>query len=246
MKNSYVDSVFSVIQDNPSVAAGTCTFAVAFALVAGNAFYAQKGVHPDPIWATRDATITQSVEPAVRPVKTSQYKPKAIPVPSTRAENISSDHDKPQKSQLLADIQALLKRTRDYSGDVDGLMGPMTRSAIKSYQKRNRYLETGEPSQALLSRLNSDLPQIASSRSDADPLSKLISGSNHADFDSQLVEKIQLGLAKSNYKDIAVDGVFGSKTKAAIEDFQRRNKLKVTGRPDENVLKKLKKLGAFS
>ena len=99
MANSIMDRFFSVLQNNPSVAAGGCTFAIAFALVAGNAFYAQSGAHPDPIWATRDMTTTQSV-PNVRPVQTSRIQPKKTPVPTSSRVA--------QQSRLVSQLQAII------------------------------------------------------------------------------------------------------------------------------------------
>ena len=107
MKNSMVNTFFAALQNNPSLAAGSCTFAVAFALVAGNAFYAQSGNHPDPIWATRDATVTRSVSPEVRSVKVSAVAPKSIPIPQ-KSGNVASAA--PAKSELVADIQAALMK----------------------------------------------------------------------------------------------------------------------------------------
>lgn len=52
------------------------------------------------------------------------------------------------------------------------------------------------------------------------------------------VEEIQTALNKGGAK-LAVDGVYGPKTRAAVEDFQKQNHLKVTGRADQETLQKL-------
>jgi peptidoglycan hydrolase-like protein with peptidoglycan-binding domain len=52
------------------------------------------------------------------------------------------------------------------------------------------------------------------------------------------VEEIQAALNKDGAQ-LAIDGVYGPKTRAAIEDFQKKNDLKVTGRADQETMRKL-------
>lgn len=52
------------------------------------------------------------------------------------------------------------------------------------------------------------------------------------------VEGIQTALNKDGAQ-LAIDGIYGPKTRAAIEDFQKKNDLKVTGRADQETLRKL-------
>lgn len=240
MSNRLIATAVSIIQHNPSVAAGTATFAIAFALVAGNAFYAQSGTHPEPIWATRDATFTHSVENTLKPVKTTVVKPRnsEIPVPQRPQAK--------EASPLVAGLQKALSATGDFNGKVDGLMGPLTRSAILAYQKRNGFEETGKPSKLLLTAIEQSLPVTTGSR---DTLTGLIaaedSEATYDNFDRETVRMIQSGLARTG-KEITVDGIYGSNTRAAIEAFQRKHGLKVTGKPDSAVLQKLKQLGAVS
>ncbi len=60
-----------------------------------------------------------------------------------------------------------------------------------------------------------------------------------------LVIQIQRGLSNIAYTDIAVDGVAGSQTKAAIRRFEKHYRLPETGEPNELVLKKLRSIGAL-
>ncbi|MGB7286102.1 MAG: peptidoglycan-binding domain-containing protein [Salaquimonas sp.] len=247
MRNSIMDTLFSSLQNNPSVAAGTCTFAIAFALVAGNAFYAQSGSHPDPIWATRDLTTTQSITPMVKPVKVSKYAAKQAPLPTNGDAARDTSTAKPQRSELVASVQQALLESGDFSGTVDGLIGPVTRNSIVQYQKRHDMEPTGNPSEELLSKIYRDTPTIVSA-SNNDPLKSLISGNNNASsdkaaYDRNIVKKIQAGIVNAGIATIEADGVYGSKTEAAISDFQLKNKLEVTGKPNIDVLEKLITLG---
>ena len=62
---------------------------------------------------------------------------------------------------------------------------------------------------------------------------------------SDLVMKIQKGLSNIAYTDIAVDGLIGDKTRMAIRHFEKHYRLPVTGEPNEQVLAKLKDIGAL-
>lgn len=62
---------------------------------------------------------------------------------------------------------------------------------------------------------------------------------------SDLVMKIQKGLSNIAYTDIAVDGLIGEKTRTAIRHFEKHYRLPVTGEPNQQVLVKLKDIGAL-
>jgi peptidoglycan hydrolase-like protein with peptidoglycan-binding domain len=60
----------------------------------------------------------------------------------------------------------------------------------------------------------------------------------HASMSRKHVEAIQEAL-NANGEKVSVDGVWGPKTRTALETFQHRNGLKVTGHPDAATLQKL-------
>lgn len=62
---------------------------------------------------------------------------------------------------------------------------------------------------------------------------------------SEMVMEIQKGLSNIAYSNIAVDGIAGEQTKAAIRHFEKHYRLPETGTPNEKVLKKLKEIGAL-
>ena len=62
---------------------------------------------------------------------------------------------------------------------------------------------------------------------------------------SDLVAEIQTGLRNIAYSDVAVDGIAGEKTKAAIRNFEKNYRLPPTGEPSRRVLDKLKSIGAL-
>lgn len=63
---------------------------------------------------------------------------------------------------------------------------------------------------------------------------------------SEVITKIQTGLRNYGYDDLIVDGKRGEKTKTAIQRFQLDFGMKITGEPSQQVLDKLKEIGAFN
>jgi hypothetical protein len=49
----------------------------------------------------------------------------------------------------IRSVQRALRRTGNYSGQVDGILGPDTKRAIQEYQQRNKIPVTGQPDQGL-------------------------------------------------------------------------------------------------
>lgn len=249
MKNKSNNIVFSILQEHPSVAGGLCTFAVAFTLVATNALYSQSGGHPLPLLATRDHVTTQSIQqpsvfkPQVRPVQTVKVKPKAIPTPTSR-QNAQTAIVKPKPvlkvDPIVADIQQGLINSGDFSGAVDGKLGPVTKAAIMAYQTRNGFPADGIPSKVLLKVIELNEPRVVGIRKQNDN-NNLVSNVSTATpkYNPRMVSKIQSGLVNFGEVQITVDGIYGKQTAAAISRFQQKYKLPVTGKPDENVLRAL-------
>ena len=148
------------IQERPSIAAGVCTFAMAFSLVAGNALYSQPGGHPVPLWATRDKITTRSVTPEtpVRGEASSSNLESGfnalsldrVPVPMMRPQSTPAPAS---ASSLLTQVQSGLARLGFYDGEIDGLFGPRTREAILAFQKREGLTQDGVATAALERRL---------------------------------------------------------------------------------------------
>ncbi|MGI9400907.1 MAG: peptidoglycan-binding domain-containing protein [Rhizobiaceae bacterium] len=240
------------IQENPSIAAGSCIFLVAFSLVAANALYAQNGGHPVPLWATRDYTATHSVntnDTLVRSAKTTltALALDRIPVPKMRPQN---DEPGVPASSLVREAQAHLSALGYYSGEVDGLYGPKTHAAIVSFETAYGYEASGLVSTSLLRNIGDIALGSGKQLSPAeDPIDATPSSAGMlADSDltdAALIARVQIGLINFGEVEISADGVLGEETKAAISRFQQRYKLHVTGRPDDDIIRKLEDIGAL-
>ena len=58
-----------------------------------------------------------------------------------------------------------------------------------------------------------------------------------------MILKIQAGLKAFGNDGMEIDGVIGSKTRAAIKEFQSLFGLPVTGEPDEKLYAKMREIG---
>ncbi|MCG6859151.1 MAG: peptidoglycan-binding protein [Salaquimonas sp.] len=289
-------AAFATIQDYPSIAAGSCAFLVAFALVAGNAMLSQPGGHPDPLWATRDRVTTQSVakrqaqipvrKVSVETITPETVGPAVIPVPLKRPP-LASDpvvHDQPAHDQvgdhgdLVRQTQEALARLGLYDGKVDGVYGPVTREAILDFQRANGLKSDGEVNLAVLDEARALIgrPKVASSTEIADAgVIEQRMGTANAPRSAQSevtaepavatsslravpavespediakaarIARIQIGLLNFGESGIAVDGVLGPHTVDAIRTFQERYGMPVTGEPEEAVIRKMEQIGAL-
>lgn len=115
----------------------------------------------------------------------------------------------------IKDIQTALKKLGYYTSTVDGVAGGNTEDAIKKFQKANKLTADG-----VVGNGTSKLLLAA-----ADKTAKSESVSNNA----MSIKEIQNALKKLGYYAGTVDGVTGSRTKAAIQKFQKSNKLTADG-----------------
>ena len=58
-----------------------------------------------------------------------------------------------------------------------------------------------------------------------------------------MIQKIQAGLKAFGNDGMEIDGVMGSKTRAAIREFQSLFGLPVTGEPDQALYAKMREIG---
>lgn len=165
---------------------------------------------------------------------------------------------KPEKgSDLVEDIQGELTKLGLYKDKVDGLTGPNTSKAIEDFQVRNDLEVNGIASKKLLKQIRKSMQSSAPKTTIAETkpvekpqdvasiITKTEPKAQKPAFSNDLVRKIQIGLSRSAYPDIVVDGLIGGETKEAIALFEKHYRLPVTGVPNQAVLDKLESIGAF-
>ncbi|UXS08600.1 peptidoglycan-binding protein [Agrobacterium tumefaciens] len=278
-----VSAIGREILRHPKMVGSCGAFAVVFGFVAANALWYQPGVHPSPFLRTRDAENPNGIagyRPAEplgthgnvttfrieRPAETETAQQPAAETPAQPA----AESQKPQ--QIVADIQAELKKRGLYEGEADGRMGPRTAAAIMFFEETLGMEQTGEPTTRVLAALRIDGATVAAiprdrpadstggveidpvaaairkaeaPRPKAEPASLNSSANAAKPANRELISRIQQGLINIAYADVKVDGVAGQQTRNAIRAFEKHYRLPETGEPSEVVLKKLKSIGAL-
>lgn len=262
---SVMSTMGETIAKHPSIVGGGTAFVIIFSFIASNALFYQKGAHPAPILNMRGpqfivsgstrpndgARVVRSDEGVktfkVRHSDQLQTSSINIPVPAQPVQqvsariqsvkpvlNTSSQENNPQGDDLVRNVQTELVKQKLYLDVVDGLTGPNTSRAVQSFQEKSGMPVNGEISQELLSNLiKANTPkQVAR-------LETKLEQSN------DMVRRIQIGLSQSAYPHIEVDGMAGKQTREAIAQFEKHYRLPVTGLPNQQVLDKLKSIGAF-
>ena len=120
------------------------------------------------------------------------------------------------------DIVAAQQRLKDrgyYSGPVDGVIGPNTEAALRTYQRDQRLTVTG--------------------RLDSQTVRALMSDTGAAAAPTMDIRSAQRELKDRGYYSGPIDGVIGAATESALRAYQRDRGLKVTGRLDSPTVRSL-------
>lgn len=233
-------AIGGAVARNPLVVGGATAFLVAFSYISSNAVWYQPHFHTGAFFATRDVVDLSRLptEDAAETTIIIQRGPAAILPPS---------------DPIIERVQSILRDLDFYSGEVDGLMGPNTRRAIEVYRDKVGLPASGAIDDELLDHLGArqttSAVAVPSSRetvsvepaelSEPVPSAKPVAST---DGDPQ-VKKIQAGLKAFGHDTMEIDGLLGSKTRAAIKEFQSLFDLPVTGEPDAKLHAKMREVG---
>ena len=239
-----------LLQHRTAVGAVTA-FAVAFAYVAANAMWYQPHAHGSAFFATRP-------QPAAMPAPARLEQPTAQADAAAVETIIRIEREKlrahesgaatppaPKGDPVVQEVQRILSGLNLYSGTVDGLTGPQTRSAIEAYRKMVGLTVSAEIDDQLLAQLGAR-PRSASGAPplpQGSPGTDMIETSSAPPRGDAMVKRIQAGLKAFGNDGIEIDGVVGSRTRAAILEFQSLFGLAETGEPDQAVYAKMRDIG---
>jgi len=239
-----------------ALAGGGTALAVIFAFVAANAIWYQPHAHKSPILSTRAVQLAQPSNPEAEPG-----------APDREREVASREEDEVQTTVIrlepeepapaagdpvVAEIQRVIAELGLYDGEIDGLAGPMTRSAIEAYQNMIGVEATGQIDEELVAKLGiaggPPVPVPPTDRPDREQAERAATdtvqtASLGEEIGDALVRRVQASLRAFGNDDIEIDGVAGPRTRAAIREFQSLFGLPETGEPDGEVYAKMREIG---
>lgn len=136
------------------------------------------------------------------------------------------------------DVQSMLS-TKGYDvGKLDGVMGPRTEAAIKQFQK-DRGLKVdgkvGPKTRAAMEASAYSVPMDVKFSSDVSDMSDALTVSGNIKKSKEEKLDVQKALLELGYDVGAVDGIIGTKTRAAIRQFQKDQGLKADAIVGENT-----------
>jgi peptidoglycan hydrolase-like protein with peptidoglycan-binding domain len=226
-----VAALGGLISRNPVAVGGSTAFLVALLYVSANALWYQPHAHPGAFFATRDLneagwpgreTGSETTIHLVRPEE-APARPKGDP--------------------KVEQVQAVLKELNFYDGAVDGIAGPNTTRAIEEYRRKMGLRVTGEIDAELLEMLGTPSTTAGIAPTPAPRDVALPAPQPVVDAPEDMVVRIQAGLKAFGNDDMEIDGVIGSRTQAALREFQSLFGLPETGKPDQAVYAKMKEIG---
>lgn len=237
----------------PAQATASLVMVIAIGTIVSNALFLQTGRHPAPLLPTRAAEVQETAPaPSVNPAEEAPA-PHAASRPQAQAEHpmpemaalprrqpeivpaSSVETLAPIDRYLVRDIQQALAGRGLYTGTVDGLYGPMTAAAIRSYQTEAGLATTGTASAGLLARLQLGVSGGATPAATAS-VPAPATARNHND---SIVKAVQFVLTDLGYGQITTDGKIGEETRSAIRRFQLDRGLDISGEIDSRLLAEL-------
>ncbi|MEA4875548.1 peptidoglycan-binding protein, partial [Anaerorhabdus sp.] len=135
-------------------------------------------------------------------------------------------------------LQQALTELKFYSGATDGKFSASTLAAVKAFQKKNGYVQTGILTPAQQKLLFEGRPKNASGKTASVKTLPPIDGYPMAQGDKgEAVRALQTALKTLGYYSGALNGVYDSATDAAVKAFQRAKGLTADGKAGDKTQK---------
>ncbi|HEU5141301.1 MAG TPA: peptidoglycan-binding protein [Bacillales bacterium] len=147
------------------------------------------------------------------------------------------------RGEAVSELQTKLKKAGTYEGSIDGLYGPLTAAAVRKFQRSRGLTVDGIAGPVTLGALYKhgarEREQAAKkSRNEQKKTQEVKKPDKGSSFTKQVLRVGSRGKAVSSLQNhlqaaglytYTVDGIYGSRTAAAVRKFQRAHGLKVDG-----------------
>ena len=136
--------------------------------------------------------------------------------------------------ESVKDVQTKLKALGYYYGEITGNVGTKTEAAIKEFQSRNGLTADGIAGPQTIAKI--DAVYNAKGLSASTTSSSSSSGVLKLNSTGTAVSTLQQNLTTLGYYWAEITGNFGTKTEAAVKEFQKRNGLTADGIAGDKTL----------
>lgn len=234
--------IMRVILQRPAEVAGLVVMGGLSLAILVNALALQNGTHTSPFIAQRGSAASAP----------------SVPVPPVPPDTIvrgAGDAAAQDAVAILRDVQLALAERGLYDGLADGVLGPKTTAAIRSFQQHNGMPVDGQSSAALLTRIIASSSPLLTTEPGAteaapappvDQIAALINGepaTTPGPQPDKRVLGVEKALAKQGYGPLKVDGFMAADTRNAISRFEKDRGLPVTGQISVRLLQELARSG---
>lgn len=204
-----------------------------------NALYLQKTSLVPPTTASFPDNVTDEetegfrvTDPIVTQSLPSRGQPSAA-LSSEEQSTLAKDNAPPVTAEPVSTdsiraIQRELKSLGYEPGGIDGTPGLLTRAAILAFEHDKGFALTGEPTEELLVKILV--------RPDNKRRTKALPVSENG---KKIIKVVQSVLSDLGYAPGKVNGLVSQQTVAAIKNFEKDRKLKITGRTSGQLMKEL-------
>lgn len=230
---------FGFMTEAPVLFGGALLSLAVMGTIFVNAVWFQPVAHPSPLFTPRAASAAPQIT-QVEQVAALQT-------------NATVKADDSAAREILREVQSALAGRGYYSGKVDGIYGSRSEKAITTFQRDNGLNVDGKPSVRLLTQIllsgnarPAEVPvpaPIVSVKTKPVPAPQETATATSSP--DGLIARIQQGLREFGYDQLEVDGRMGQQTTVAIQRFQLYFGMKITGEPSQEVLDKLREVGAY-
>lgn len=211
----------------------------------------QQSLQPVTV-AQAPAPVTQQIAPPVQPA------PLAPPVQTTASTSPAPLAPSGPSPQVVERIQRELHERGFYTGAVDGIAGPATSDAVRSFEQRLGVTANGEANEHVLQLLHTArgrtiriaAPVVAKpvpvaqaqptvQRAAMQPMPSPVPPEPLTASEEGKIQRIQRGLNRAGYGAVRTDGRMDDGTVAAIKRFEVEHGLPVTGHISDRLVNAL-------
>jgi peptidoglycan hydrolase-like protein with peptidoglycan-binding domain len=177
----------------------------------------------------------------LKEVKKVKVTPTPTPVPTLSPEEDAGGYQILQKGSSGRDVTALQEALIELGylkGTADGVFGAGTENAVKAFQQKNGYPETGIMDANIQAFLYTGSPKAASGdKTKVKTLSPVEGVAMKRGNKGELVTKLQVRLVDLGYLKSTPSGVYDTATISAVRSFQKKHGLTANGSADAETQK---------